>query len=55
MKKDIKFYFKLFASTFYLSVFTFGGGFAVMPLIQNQVIKYLTYRIILIQCVKGIC
>jgi Chromate transport protein ChrA len=29
---------KLFTSTFYLSAFTFGGGYAAMPLIHNQVV-----------------
>lgn len=36
MKKDIKFYFKLFASTFYLSAFTFGGGFVIIPLMRKK-------------------
>ncbi len=36
MKKDIKFYFKLFASTFYLSAFTFGGGFVIIPLMKKK-------------------
>lgn len=36
MKKDLKFYFKLFASTFYLSAFTFGGGFVMIPLMRKK-------------------
>ncbi|MGB4659842.1 MAG: chromate transporter [Mobilitalea sp.] len=36
MKKDIKFYFKLFSSTFYLSAFTFGGGFVIIPLMRKK-------------------
>lgn len=36
MKKDIKFYFKLFTSTFYLSAFTFGGGFVIIPLMRKK-------------------
>lgn len=41
MKKDIKFYFKLFASTFYLSAFTFGGGFVIIPLMRKKfVVQY---------------
>lgn len=36
MNKDRKFYFKLFASTFYLSAFTFGGGFVIIPLMRKK-------------------
>ena len=36
MKKDIKFYFKLFTSTFYLSAFTFGGGYVIIPLMRKK-------------------
>ena len=36
MKKDIKFYIKLFTSTFYLSAFTFGGGFVIIPLMRKK-------------------
>ncbi|MDD3174814.1 MAG: chromate transporter [Herbinix sp.] len=39
MKKDIKFYFKLFASTFYLSAFTFGGGFVIIPLMRKKFVE----------------
>ena len=40
MKKDFAFYRKLFASTFYLSAFTFGGGYAMLPLIQQYVLGF---------------
>ena len=36
MKKDIKFYFKLFTSTLYISAFTFGGGFVIIPLMRKK-------------------
>lgn len=36
MKKDIKFYMKLFTSTFYLSAFTFGGGYVIIPLMRKK-------------------
>lgn len=36
MKKNMKFYFKLFASTFNLSAFTFGGGFVIIPLMRKR-------------------
>ena len=36
MKKDVKFYLKLFASTLYLSAFTFGGGFVIIPLMKKK-------------------
>lgn len=39
MKKDMKFYFKLFASTFYLSAFTFGGGFVIIPLMRRKFVE----------------
>lgn len=39
MKKDIKFYLKLFSSTFYLSAFTFGGGFIIIPLMKKQFVE----------------
>ena len=37
MKKGDKLW-KLFSSMLYISAFTFGGGYAAMPLIQNQVV-----------------
>lgn len=36
MKKNMNFYFKLFTSTFYLSAFTFGGGFVIIPLMKKK-------------------
>jgi chromate transporter len=39
MKKDTKFYFKLFTSTFYLSAFTFGGGFVIIPLMRKKFVE----------------
>lgn len=39
MKKDLKFYLKLFSSTFYLSAFTFGGGFVIIPLMRKKFVE----------------
>lgn len=39
MKKDMKFYFKLFVSTFYLSAFTFGGGYVIIPLMRKKFVN----------------
>lgn len=39
MKKDIKFFFKLFISTFYLSAFTFGGGYVIVPLMRKKFVE----------------
>lgn len=39
MKRDMKFYVKLFASTFYLSAFTFGGGYVIVPLMQKKFVE----------------
>lgn len=39
MKKDIKFYLKLFSSTFYLSAFTFGGGYVIIPLMRKKFVN----------------
>ena len=36
MKKDAKLYLKLFTSTFYLSAFTFGGGYVIIPLMKKK-------------------
>jgi chromate transporter len=36
MKKDLKFYLKLFASTFLLSAFTFGGGYVIISLMRKK-------------------
>ena len=41
MKHDIKFYLKLFAYTFQLSAFTFGGGYVIIPLMKKQFVEKL--------------
>lgn len=39
MEKDRKFYLKLFLSTFYLSAFTFGGGYVIVPLMRKKFVN----------------
>lgn len=39
MEKNIKFYIKLFTSTFYLSAFTFGGGYVIIPLMRKKFVN----------------
>jgi chromate transporter len=39
VKKDLKFYFKLFFSTFWLSAFTFGGGYVIVPLMRKKFVE----------------
>lgn len=39
MKKDLKFYWKLFRSTFFLSAFTFGGGYVIIPLMRKKFVE----------------
>lgn len=39
MKKDVRFYIKLFTSTFYLSAFTFGGGYVIIPLMRKKFVN----------------
>ncbi len=39
MKKDFAFYRKLFASTCYLSAFTFGGGYVIIPLMRKKFVE----------------
>lgn len=39
MKKDFKFFIKLFLSTFYISAFTFGGGFVIIPLLRKKFVE----------------
>lgn len=39
LKKDLKFYWKLFSSTFTLSAFTFGGGFVIIPLMRKKFVE----------------
>lgn len=36
MKRDFKLYWTLFSSTFFLSAFTFGGGFVIVPLMKKK-------------------
>lgn len=43
MKKDRKVYWKLFTSTFYLSAFTFGGGFVIVPLMKKKFVDDLKW------------
>jgi len=39
MKKDFKFYRKLFLSTFYISTFTIGGGYIIIPVMRRRFVK----------------
>lgn len=41
MQKNLKFFLKLFASTFSLSAFTFGGGFVIVPLMRKKFVEEL--------------
>ena len=43
MKKDKKFYWTLFSSTFTLSAFTFGGGYIIVPLMQKRFVQDLKW------------
>lgn len=43
MKKDMKFYWKLFQSTFTLSAFTFGGGYVIVPLMRKKFVEQLKW------------
>ncbi len=43
MKKDKRFYWKLFFSTFTLSAFTFGGGYVIVPLMQKRFVSELNW------------
>lgn len=43
MDKDLKVYRKLFSSTFYLSAFTFGGGFVIIPLMKKKFVDDLNW------------
>ncbi len=43
MKKDVRFYWNLFFSTFTLSAFTFGGGYIIVPLMQKRFVKDLKW------------
>lgn len=39
--KGWKFYWKLFSSTFFLSAFTFGGGYVIIPLMRKKFVDEL--------------
>lgn len=41
MKKDFKFYCKLFLLTFQISAFTFGGGYVIVTLMQRKFVDEL--------------
>lgn len=43
MKKNLKLYWTLFISTFYLSAFTFGGGFVIVPLMKKKFVDRLQW------------
>ncbi len=43
MKKNIKFYWKLFTSSFLLSAFTFGGGYVIVPLMKKKFVDKLNW------------
>lgn len=43
MKKDIKFYWTLFLSTFSLSAFTIGGGYVIVPLMRKKFVEELKW------------
>ncbi len=43
MKKDFRFYWTLFSSTFILSAFTFGGGFVIVSLMKKKFVDQLKW------------
>lgn len=43
MKKNLKFYLKLFWSTFSLSAFTIGGGYVIVPLMRKKFVEELKW------------
>jgi len=43
MEKDIKFYWKLFVTTFSLSAFTIGGGYVIVPLMRKKFVEELKW------------
>lgn len=43
MKKNFTMYWKLFSSTFYLSAFTFGGGYVIVPLMRKKFVEELKW------------
>ena len=43
MKNKTSVYAKLFSSTFYLSAFTFGGGYVIVPLMKKKFVDELNW------------
>lgn len=43
MREKLKLLIKLFLSTFYLSAFTFGGGYVIVPLMQKKFVEKLKW------------
>lgn len=43
MAKEKNIYLKLFLSTFYLSAFTFGGGYVIVPLMKKKFVEDLKW------------
>lgn len=43
MKRNLETYKKLFTSTFYLSAFTFGGGYVIIPLMKKKFVEDLQW------------
>lgn len=41
MKKDSSLYSTLFRSTFFISMFTFGGGYVIVPLMEKKFVEEL--------------
>ena len=39
MERNLKLYCKLFLSTFYISAFTFGGGYVIVPLMKKRFVE----------------
>ena len=43
MERNFTLYRKLFTSTFYLSAFTFGGGYVIVPLMRKEFVEKLKW------------
>lgn len=43
MEKKKHIYWKLFSSTFYISAFTFGGGYVIIPLMRKKFVEDLKW------------
>ncbi len=43
MERNLKNYIKLFTSTFYLSAFTLGGGYVIVPLMKKKFVDELKW------------